>query len=205
MIEVDTVSHVFQNISFEDNGCSLCHKPHKLLDLLTHNKHTTHSYVFQNANKINAVYNTKNMNWQSIHNSITTEKNGELFDTDLIVQHIQNDDNATSININVNKNCMTEMLLLDNTKLLSLFDTGSTVNLISESVIKSSVYLSSLPIMKCLIFRIHNTSDEMIANNIQLYIGKLFPIDNLITVSFTIKYIFFIYCLNMHPKIFIMG
>ncbi len=59
---------------------------------------------------------------------------------------------------------MTELLLLDNTKVLSLFDTGSTVNLISESMIQSSVYLSSLPIMNCPDHRICNTNGEMIAN-----------------------------------------
>ncbi len=68
------------------------------------------------------------MNWQSIHNSITTEKNRELFNTDLIVQGIQDDVNVTMININVNKNCMTEMLLLDNTKVLSLLDNDNDNN-----------------------------------------------------------------------------
>ncbi len=52
---------------------------------------------------------------------------------------------------------MTELLLLDNTKVFSLFDTGSTVNLLSESVIKSSEYLSSLEHRK------RNTSGEMLA------------------------------------------
>lgn len=57
---------------------------------------------------------------------------------------------------------MTEILLLDNSKVLSLFDTGSTVNLKSEAVIKSCVYLSSLPIMNCTNFRICNTNEEMV-------------------------------------------
>ncbi len=140
-----------------------CHS-HKRSDTLTHHEHTLHRYVFQNANKIDTVYNLNNLNWQSIHNSITTEKNRELFNTDFIVQGTHDNEHVTKININVNKNCMTEMLLLDNTKVLSLFDTGSTVNLISEYFIKGSVYLSSLPIMKCPDFRICNTSDEMIVN-----------------------------------------
>ncbi len=29
LIEVDTVAHIFKNVSFEDDGCTLCHKPHK--------------------------------------------------------------------------------------------------------------------------------------------------------------------------------
>ncbi len=41
---------------------------------------------------------------------------------------------------------MTEILLLDNSKVLSLFDTGSTVNLKSEAVIKSCVYLLACPL-----------------------------------------------------------
>ncbi len=59
---------------------------------------------------------------------------------------------------------MTELLLLDNTKVLILFDTGSNVNLISESVIKNNEYLSSLPILNCPEYRIWHTSGEMIAN-----------------------------------------
>ncbi len=31
-IEVDSVSHIFKNVSFEDIGCSLCHKAHKSLE-----------------------------------------------------------------------------------------------------------------------------------------------------------------------------
>ncbi len=32
LIEVDTVSHLFKNASFEDVGCTFCHKPHKSLE-----------------------------------------------------------------------------------------------------------------------------------------------------------------------------
>ncbi len=59
---------------------------------------------------------------------------------------------------------MTELLLLDNTKVLILFDTGSTVNLLLESVIKSSEYFSSFSFMNCPEHRIRNTSREMKAN-----------------------------------------
>ncbi len=58
---------------------------------------------------------------------------------------------------------MTE-LLLDNTKVLCLFDTGSNVILISESLIKSSEYLSSLPILDCPDYTIRNTTGEINAN-----------------------------------------
>ncbi len=32
LIEVDTVAHIFKNDSFEDDGCTSCHKPHKSLE-----------------------------------------------------------------------------------------------------------------------------------------------------------------------------
>ncbi len=59
---------------------------------------------------------------------------------------------------------MTELLLLDNTKVLCLFNTGSNVNLISESVIKSSKYLSSLPLMDCPEHTIRNTTCHVKTN-----------------------------------------
>ncbi len=35
LIEVDTVSHVFKNVSFNDVGCTLCHESHKSLECPT--------------------------------------------------------------------------------------------------------------------------------------------------------------------------
>ncbi len=32
LIEVDTVSHVFKNVTFSDVGCTICNEPHKSLD-----------------------------------------------------------------------------------------------------------------------------------------------------------------------------
>ncbi len=125
-----------------------CHSDNRSVNLI-HCENTPHRYVFQNANKIDTVYNAKNLSWQGIHNAITTEKNRDLFDIDLIGQGNIASEDTTTISIHVKKKWITELLLLDNTKVLSLFDTGSTVNLISESVIKSSEYLSSLPILNC--------------------------------------------------------
>ncbi len=71
---------------------------------------------------------------------------------------------STTIRIQVNKHCLTELLLLDSTKVLCLFDTGSNVNLISESVIKSIEYLSNLPILDCPDYTIRNTTGEIKAN-----------------------------------------
>ncbi len=109
-----------------------------------------HRYSVSHTNKLDNVYNAKNRSWQGIHNAGTTEKNRELFETDLIVQGNISSDDSTRITIQMNKNCMTELLLVDNTKVLSLCNTGSNVHLISESVIKSSEYLSSLPILNWL-------------------------------------------------------
>ncbi len=131
---------------------------------LTHYVHVPHRYAFSNTTKLDTVYNAKNRSWQGIHDAITREKNRDLFETDLIVQGNSSNVDSTRITIQVNKNCMTELLLLDNTKVLSLFHTGSNVNLISESVIKSNEYLSSLPILNCPEYRIRNTSREMVAN-----------------------------------------
>ncbi len=59
---------------------------------------------------------------------------------------------------------MTELLLLDDTKVLSLFDTGSTVNLFSEYLVNSSTYLSSMHVIECGMYRIQNTTGKMNAN-----------------------------------------
>ncbi len=102
---------------------------------------------------------------QSIHDSVTINKTRDLFDTDLLIQGNDNDKiNTPMMHINVYKKCITELVLLDGKNVLSLFDTGSTLNLISESVIKSSVYLSIMPILKCPDYRIRNTITEIIVN-----------------------------------------
>ncbi len=121
-------------------------------------------YAFSNITKIDSEYNAKNMTWQGIHDSITMVKKQELFETDFIIQDNHPNVDSSRISIQVNKHCMTELLLLDRTKVLCLFDTGSNVKLISESVIKSSEYLSSLPVLDCLDYTIQNTTGEIKAN-----------------------------------------
>ncbi len=91
-------------------------------------------------------------------------KNREVFETDFIIQGNRSNINSTRTSIQVNKHCMTELLLLDNTKILCLFNTGSNINLLSESVKKSSEYLSSLPVYDCSDYTIWNTSREIKAN-----------------------------------------
>ncbi len=98
-------------------------------DSLIHQEYVQHIYAFTNTNTLDTVYNAKHLSWQCIHNAITTGKNRELFETDLIVQGIYSVDESTRITIQVNKNCLTELLLLDNTKVLSLHDSGSTETL----------------------------------------------------------------------------
>ncbi len=121
-------------------------------------------YAFSNVTKIYTVYNAKNRTWQGIHDSITTVKKRELFETDFIVQGNQPNIDSTRIRIQMNKHCMTELLLLNSTKVLRLFDTGSNVNLISESVIKIREYLSDLPILDCPDCTIQNITGEIKAN-----------------------------------------
>ncbi len=102
--------------------------------------------------------------WQGIHDSITTVKNRELFETDFIAQGNHSNVDSTRIIIQVNKHYMTELLLFDSTNVLCLFDTGSNVNIISESMIKSSEYLSSLPILDCPDYTFWKTTCEIKAN-----------------------------------------
>ncbi len=74
-------------------------------DSLIHRENTNHRYAFKNINKIDIVYNAKNLSWQGIDNAITTEKNRELFDTDHIIQSNIASDDSTTISIQVNKYC----------------------------------------------------------------------------------------------------
>ncbi len=132
-------------------------------DTLNHLEYVPPRHAFSNTSKINTLYNANNRTWQGIHDSLTMAKNGELFETDFIVQDEQPHVDSTRVNIQINKHCMTELLLLDNTKVLCLFDTGSNVNLISY-VIKSSEYLTSIPILDCPDYTIRNTTGEINAN-----------------------------------------
>ncbi len=67
---------------------SMGHLSDSSSDSLIHHEYVPHIYAFTNTNKLDTVYNAKNLSWQGIHNAITTEKNRELFDIDLIVQVI---------------------------------------------------------------------------------------------------------------------
>ncbi len=120
---------------------------------------------FSNTTKIDTVNNTNNRTWQHIHDYNTMAKNNELFETNFIVQDDHSQVDSTRVNIQINKHCMTELLLLDNMKVLCLFDTGSNVNIISESVIKTSEYLSTIPILDCPDHTIKNTTCEINVNN----------------------------------------
>ncbi len=117
-------------------------------------------YAFK-MDKIDKVYNVKNQNWMELHDSIMCDKDRKLFDLDVLVhQMTSGNTDSPNLSIHIDKKCMTELLLLDDTKVLSLFDTGSTVNLISESLVKSSEYLSNMKVMECGTQRIVNTTGE---------------------------------------------
>ncbi len=73
---------------------------------------------------------------------------------------------------------MCEPSLLNGQKILSIFDTGSSVNLISDEIVKNHEYLSSLPVHKCCQFTIRNTSTSVMAES---FIEVFFKInDNLV-------------------------
>ncbi len=133
-------------------------------DTLNHLEYVPPRHAFSNTTKIDTVYNANNRTWQGIHDSITMAKNHELFETDFIVQDDHSKVDSIRVNIPLNTHCMPELLLLDNTKVLCLFDTGFNVNLISESVIKSREYFSSTPILNCLDYTIRNITGEINAN-----------------------------------------
>ncbi len=91
-------------------------------DTLNHLEYMPPRHAFSNTTKIETVYNASNRMWQCIHDSITTVKKRELFDTDFIVQSDHSQTDSPRVNKQVNKHCMTEFSLLDNTKLLCLFE-----------------------------------------------------------------------------------
>ncbi len=130
-------------------------------DPLTHLEFNAPRHTFTHKSTIDVIYNAKNRSWEDIHDSISTTTTRELFDADFLSHANQPLTDSIRINIPFNKHCMNELLLLDNAKVLCLFDTGSNVNLLSESVIKSCKYLSSLPVLDCPAYTIRNTTGEM--------------------------------------------
>jgi hypothetical protein len=97
-----------------------------------------------------------NQEYLALHDSIITDENRELFDINLLVTQVEN--------IHFNKNCMTDLKLLDNSDVLCLFDTGSNVNLLCESIYENSAYLQSLPIRNCRMHKIFNTNSHIETN-----------------------------------------
>ncbi len=73
--------------------------------------------------------------------------------------------NTDIITINTNDNCMCELNLLNGEKILSIFDTGSTVNLISADTVRNNQYLPTLPIYKCRQFTIQNTHTSVVCDS----------------------------------------
>jgi hypothetical protein len=110
--------------------------------------------------------NTK-MNWKELHDSLMINKSRSLFESDLR-NEIQEEKTRCPIQqeleLQLDHRNMINLPLLDGKNVLSVFDTGSTVNLISDQIVKSSPYLSSLPIMECPNFKIMNTSSPINCN-----------------------------------------
>ncbi len=120
--------------------------------------------TFVNTSEILTIPAEVNKSWKCIHNALITETSRELFSADLIDSDMcpNNDDLVT---INTNENCLCELSLLNGEKIPSIFDTWSSVNLISEEIVKNNEYLSSLPVYKCCQFTIRNTSTSINAES----------------------------------------
>ncbi len=101
--------------------------------------------------------------WKAIDDSLIIDISHDLFSADLISSNTDRQCDETII-INTNDNWMCELNLLNGESILSIFDTGSTVNLISEDVIENNEYLSTLPILKCPQVIIQNTSTAIVSD-----------------------------------------
>ncbi len=99
--------------------------------------------TFINKNEVITV--PADIKKKSIHHSLITDISRDLIYADLISSNTDRQCDE-KITINTNDNCMCELNLLNCESILSIFDTGSTVNLISEDVVKTNEYLSTLPI-----------------------------------------------------------
>ncbi len=146
-------------------------------DQISHPNQVTQVNTFINTSEILTIPSDVNKSWKCIHDALITETSRELFSADRIDSDI-NSNNNDIVTINTNDNCMCELSLLNCRKILSIFDTGSTVNLISAEIVKNNEYLSSLPVYKCCQFIIRNTSTSVVAES---FIEVCFKInDNLV-------------------------
>ncbi len=120
----------------------------------------------QNINELLSVPNSVH-DWKEVHNHFVTKRTRELFDAELHSMNMNSNNSQQnfSINIQLNKTNMVHLPALDGTKILTLCDSGSTVNLISEDLVKSSIYLSSLPVFKCPKITINNTSGNVFCDS----------------------------------------
>ena len=98
--------------------------------------------------------------WKDIQNHLIAGRTRNLFDAEIydLSFRSQDDSSDPALDIKLNNQCMTSLRLLDGTPILTLFDTGSTVNLISEQLVKDSPYLSQLPILHCPGMTVNNTT-----------------------------------------------
>jgi hypothetical protein len=130
-------------------------------DNLNHHKSVTYTNSLYKIHTDKHL-NTKNLDYLALHDSIVTNENRDLFDINLLVTQEESIDlYSPTIQIHFDKNCMTDLKLLDDMDVLCLFDTGSNVNLICESVYQNSAYLQSLPVRHCPKHRIFNTNSHI--------------------------------------------
>lgn len=97
--------------------------------------------------------------WRKVHDSTSSSYTKDIFDPELLTHEPTGiDTEKMHLDLHLNKHSMAEFRLIDDTKVLSLWDTGSSVNLLSEELIKRSPYLSQLPLRKCPDYTISNAS-----------------------------------------------
>ncbi len=147
-------------------------------DKISHPNPVTQVNTFINTSEILTIPADVNKSWKCLHDALITDTSRELFSADLIDSDMNPNNDDDHVTINTNENCMCELSLLNGQKILSIFDTGSSVNLISDVIVKNNEYLSSLPVSKCCQFTIRNTSTSVVAES---FIEVCFKInDNLV-------------------------
>jgi len=102
----------------------------------------------------NNVFNTSK-NVQSNDTSNLPTKS--LFDGDLWIDSNEDTD-LPMVSVDLDKSNMAKFNLPDGKEFLTLFDTGANINLLSESCVNRSKYLSGLEQRQCEIFKIRNIS-----------------------------------------------
>ncbi len=95
-------------------------QPEDKTDTLIQHDNTTSRFAFK-MDKIDNVFNVKNQNWKELDDSMMIDQNRELFDLDVFVHQMSSGNTDSPIlSIHLNEKCMTELLLLGDTRVFKL-------------------------------------------------------------------------------------